>query len=146
MEGLTHLSSAYGVPYAAGGLTLALYLALRKVWSQQEDLIASVFAAAAIITYYWFRLPAMFGIGAPEMAIVVDVSGWLPVWSATALRIFELTAFSWLMVGRTGKRRAWELPPPIADKSSDPTSVGEPTSYMAPSYLMRSKATSSSSG
>ena len=114
MEGLSHLHVAYGVPYAAAGVTLVLYFAVRKMWPQHENLIASVFAAAAIITYYWFRLPPIFGIGNPEAAMIADVSRSLPAWSATALRVFELVAFGWLMVLRTGKRRAWELPPPIA--------------------------------
>jgi hypothetical protein len=99
-----------------GGLTLAIYLALRKAWPKKEDLIASVFAAAAIMTYYWFRLPPIFGIDAPDAAMIVDISPWLPAWSATGLRIFELIAFSWLMVVRNGKRQAWETPPPIAER------------------------------
>lgn len=117
-QGISHLHLAYGIPFTAGGMTLALYLGLRTVWSKHEDLIANVFAASAIMTYYWFRLPPIFGIGDPAAAIIVDISAWLPPWSATALRIFELAAFGWLMVGRTGKRRAWETPPPTAEKSS----------------------------
>jgi NAD-dependent dihydropyrimidine dehydrogenase PreA subunit len=114
-EGIRHLHMVYAMPYTMGGLTLALYLALRTVWCKQEDLIASVFAASAIMTYYWFRLPPMFGIGDPDAAMIVDISGWLPSWSATALRMFELFTFSWLMVGRTEKRRAWEMPLPTAE-------------------------------
>lgn len=117
-EGLSHLHTVYAIPYTTGGLTLVLFLALRAVWSKQEDLISRVFAASAIITYYWFRLPSMFGIGDPDAAMIVDISPWLPSWSAAALRILELFAFSWLMVGRTEKRRAWETRPAIAQKSS----------------------------
>ena len=112
-EGFSHLHVVYAIPYGAGALTLAIYLAVRRVWPAKEGLIASVFAASAIITYYWFRLPPVFGIGAPDAAMIVDISPWLPAWSATGLRIFALVAFSWLMVGRTGKRRAWETPPPV---------------------------------
>ena len=113
-EGISQIHTVYAIPYVVGGLTLALYLALRRAWPKQEDLLASVFAASAIMTYYWFRLPQMFGIGDPDAAMFVDISGWLPWWSATALRIFELCAFGWLMVGRTERRRAWETPLPIA--------------------------------
>jgi hypothetical protein len=104
---------AFAIPYGVGCLTLAIYLALRKAWPVKEELIAGVFAASAIITYYWFRLPPIFGIDAPDAAMIVDISPWLPAWSATGLHIFTLVAFSWLMVGRIGKRRAWETPPPI---------------------------------
>jgi hypothetical protein len=122
-EGFSHLHIAYGIPFSAGGLTLAVYLALRKAWPRQAALTTSVFAATAIITYYWFRLPPVFGIGDSDAAMIVDISPWLPAWSATALRIFALVAFSWLIVGRTA-RRAWEKRPPIAELSiADPPSV-----------------------
>ncbi len=117
-EGIDHLHVAYGIPWLAGGLTLTLHLALRRAWPKQEDLIGRVFAAAAIITYYWYRLPPVFGIGNPDAAMVVDLSPWLPAWSATALRVFEMVAFGWLILGRTGKRRTWETPPPSAEESS----------------------------
>jgi hypothetical protein len=110
-EGFNALHIAYGIPYAAGGLTLGLYLVLRMAWPRGEELIGSVFAAAAIITYYWFRLPPIFGIGNPDVAIV-NLSALLPAWSATAMRITAILAFGWLMVGRTGFSRAWETPPP----------------------------------
>jgi hypothetical protein len=119
MNGFTHLSLAYGLPYLAGGFTLALYLAVRKAWPMRDPLIGSVFAASAIITYYWFRLPPIFGIGDPAKAMVVDVSRWLPSWSAMALRTFELVTFSWLMVVRASRHRAWELPLPVASHLSE---------------------------
>ncbi|MBC8353610.1 MAG: hypothetical protein H8E66_16545 [Planctomycetes bacterium] len=124
-DGFSHLHIAYGIPFAGGGATLMVYLILRTVLPTLEHLIASVFAAAAIITYYWFRLPPVFGIGAPDAAMIVDISAWLPTWSATALRILTFLAFGWLMVVRTGWR-AWETPPPSGDGSSviktlDPT-------------------------
>lgn len=114
-DGINHLHVAYGIPYAAGGLTLALYLVLRQARPNQEDSIGRVFAASAIVTYYWFRLPPMFGIGDADAAMLVDISPWLPSWSATTLRMFAFIAFGWLMVVRTGKRRAWEIHPPTAE-------------------------------
>ncbi len=126
MDGFNHLPLAYGLPCLAGGLTLTLYLAVRKAWPRQDDLIGSIFAASAIITYYWFRLPPIFGIGDPAKAMIVDVSRWLPSWSATALRLFELVAFSWLMLRGAGRRRAWELPLPILNHSSGHTRVAAP--------------------
>jgi hypothetical protein len=113
MDGFAHLPLAYGLPYLAGALTLALYLAARKGWPKREPLTGSLFAAAAIIIYYWFRLPPIFGIGDPAKAMIVDVSRWLPSWSTTTLRFFELVAFSWLMVGKVSRHRAWELPLPV---------------------------------
>ncbi|MDP6466668.1 MAG: hypothetical protein QF918_02955 [Pirellulaceae bacterium] len=124
-EGFNHLHIAYGIPFAGGGTTLAVFLLLRWALPTREHLTGSVFAAAAIITYYWFRLPPVFGIGTPDAAMIVDISESLPAWSAIALRIFAFVAFGWLMVVRTG-RRAWETPPPSENGSSIVTTL-EPT-------------------
>ena len=91
-EGVSHLHVAYAIPFSVGALTLVVYLLLCKALPKKDNLITSVFAASAIITYYWFRLPPIFGIGASEAAMIIDLSPWLPAWSETALRIFELVA------------------------------------------------------
>ena len=116
-EGVKHLHLVYGIPCAAGMLTLGVYLVLRKAWTNQEHLFGRVFAAAAAATYYWYRLPAMFGIDDPNAAMIVDISEWLAPWSATGLRMFEVALIGWLMVVRAGKRRAWEIGPPVLETS-----------------------------
>jgi hypothetical protein len=78
-------------------------------------LISSLFAAAAIIVYYWFRLPAVFGIGDPAAAMIVDISSSLPAWSAAALRVFTIVFFGWLMVGRQSVSRAWGIRPVVVE-------------------------------
>ena len=122
-EGFSHLHVAYGIPFSAGVLTLAIYLVLTNAWPKQQPLVSRVFAATAIITYYWFRLPPVFGIGDPAAAMIVDVSPWMPAWSATALRISAIIIFGWLMVVRTGNRRSWETAPLIEISPSE----GAPT-------------------
>ena len=37
--------------------------------------IVTFFAAAAIIAYYWFRLPPVFGISASDSAVYLQLSG-----------------------------------------------------------------------
>ena len=120
-EGFGHLNLASGIPSDSGLVTVGLYLALRKAWPKHKYQIASAFAAAAIIIYYWFRLPPVFGIGDPEAAMIADVSPWLPTWSALAMRICVVIVFAWLMVGRKGRRRAWEARPPVGE---NPNRVG----------------------
>ncbi|MDP6443595.1 MAG: hypothetical protein QGG36_19105 [Pirellulaceae bacterium] len=107
-DGVRHLHIAYGIPYAAASLSLVVYVTLCGVRPKQEDLITGIFATAAISTYYWFRLPPVFGIGDPDAAMIVDMSPWLPTWSATALRVIALGVFGWLMLARTNRRRAWQ--------------------------------------
>ncbi|MBI2479520.1 MAG: hypothetical protein HYV60_13060, partial [Planctomycetia bacterium] len=126
-DGFNHLHIAYGISIAAGSATLTVYLLLRSASPTREQLTASIFAAAAVITYYWFRLPPVFGIGAPDAAMIVDISEWLPVWSATAMRIFTSVAFGWLMIVRSGWR-AWETAPPSRNGSSLLTYLEPPIS------------------
>ena len=110
-EGIHHVGMVYTIPYLAACVTLALYLGLRTVWWKQEPLIASIFAAAAVTTYYWFRLPPIFGIGDHNAAMIADISGHLPSSAATAVRVLELLVLGWLILRRSQKRRAWERPP-----------------------------------
>ncbi|MCP4170115.1 MAG: hypothetical protein GY758_04995 [Fuerstiella sp.] len=123
-EGVRHLHIIYGVPYSAGALTLALFLVLRRIRPKEDELFVRMFAAAAIITYYWFRLPSIFGIGDASAALIVDVSPWLPSWSTTALRISVLVVFTWLMVIREGKQRAWEIHPATVQTLNIPAGEG----------------------
>jgi hypothetical protein len=96
-DGFANLAVVYGLPYAAGCVTPLMYLALRLVWARQERLFISIFAAAAIIIYYWFRLPPVFGMGAPASAMIVDISPWLPAWSAVALRLWSGVGITFLL-------------------------------------------------
>lgn len=114
-EGFRNLGVAYGTPFSAGIVTLSIYLLLRILWPRRERTISHVFAAAAVMTYYWFRLPPIFGIGNHDAAMIVDVSASWPSWSAAALRGLEIVAFSWVFFGRASPRRAWEAAPPPAE-------------------------------
>jgi hypothetical protein len=125
-DGFAHLHQTYGIPYTAGGLTLLVYFALRKVWPRQEKLISSIFAATAISVYYWYRLPPVFGIGNADLAMIVDISDRLPAWTTAALRTFVLLSFGWLMIARPGKRRAWETHPLPVKSPSNKKAVENP--------------------
>lgn len=115
-DGLSQLHVAYGLPYAAGVLTLLIYAGLRRFLPERAPLMDRIFAAAAIITYYWFRLPPVFGIGDPVAAMVVDISSHLPSWSATALRALVIVTFSYLLIVPAGRKRAWEVHPASAER------------------------------
>ncbi len=117
-EGFANLNLAYGIPYASGLITLVLFLILRGIIPTQTKLLTSIFAASAIIIYYWFRLPPMFGIGDPNAAMMLDISPYLPEWSATAMRISMIIVFTWMIVGRRNVRSAWETKPAIIEKSA----------------------------
>ena len=64
--GLTEVISAYFWPCAGALVSLAVYVALRA-WAcrsrTDRALLVKVFAATAVSTYYWYRIPALAGFG-----------------------------------------------------------------------------------
>lgn len=130
-EGFSHLPEAYGVPYLGFVLSLGLYFALRRVVPEaHRSLLNRSFAAAAIILYYWFRLPPVFGFAENPAVAIVDLHTVLPGWTPVVLRILAIATFAWALVGRNSGRRAWEVRPPFAAAgrnagSVKPASVGE---------------------
>ena len=81
VEGWQHLQSIYGLPFAALAVTLSLYFLIKLVLpSLSNSKLISIFAAAAVSCYYWFRLPALFGFGVfPGDGMLVDLSGVLQI-------------------------------------------------------------------
>jgi len=64
-----------------------------------------LFAMAAIATYYWFRLPMLFGYAElPNNSMLIDLTGVLPGWFPQALQVATTAFFAWFMLFRDGKR------------------------------------------
>ena len=114
-EGFRNLHTAYGIPYGLGAASLVVFLLLRQAMPNQRELLARVFAAAAISIYYWFKLPAIFGYGSnPAAAMITDVHMHFPYWVEHVLQAAGIVIFGWMLVLRNGKRRGWEIRPPFA--------------------------------
>ncbi len=121
-EGLSNLVGTYLLPLASAGATLAVYaLLISSMPLQRRRTIDRLFAAAAISTYYWFRIPALIGFGAfPGDGMLLDLSGTIPpqvVWVfCVVLTIFWV----WWIAGRRNGLRPWMVRPPFEDQSSSP--------------------------
>ena len=117
---LGHALSVFALPLSGLAVTLTLYLALsRIVPARHQRRLVATFAAAAVSCYYWYRLPALFGLGAlGDDGLLLDLRA---VVSAPAIRLATLgTAaffFYWL-VGREPNRRSWLVRPPYALRQS----------------------------
>ncbi len=108
-EGWRHLGDAYGPPFLGLLATLVPFVILRRVipW-HHEWRLARVFGAAAISCFFWFRLPAFFGMGVhPGDGLIVDLSGTLPDWTRIAMRVVTTGFFGWWLVVRGDGTRAW---------------------------------------
>ncbi len=109
------IGRAFGMPFAGLAATLAVYLVLRRLAPQREDLLTRIFGAAAVSCYYWFRLPMLVGLGRfPGEGVLVDLSDWLPAWTPLAMHAITTAVFFWWIVIAPVRRRSWAVRPPIA--------------------------------
>ncbi len=104
--------TVYEYPLLGGLITLLLYLILKKRFRENKKLVVNFFAAAAVSCYYWFRLPQLLGFSNLESnGILVNLTGYLPVWSMTILNLATTIFFVWWMVIANKRDRSWSVRP-----------------------------------
>jgi len=111
--GLQDVVVAYGMPLLGAAVTLTAYLILKETATgiSRERLIR-VFGAAAVICYYWFRLPALCGFSVfAGDGVLLDLSRTLPDTFPWLCRIVSTTVLAVWMLDDNGARR-WMLRPP----------------------------------
>lgn len=104
-----YLAQAYLWPLAAGAATLAAFAGLYAATPALRRWSVSVWAAAAISVYYWFKLPVMLGLEGSHP--LVDAGGVLPAWTVWPARIAPALFFAWLLVLRRGHAGHWATRP-----------------------------------
>jgi hypothetical protein len=109
---------AFGLPWATMAVTLVAYLLLRKFLPKgQETLLTSLFAAASISCYYWYRIPSLVGYGLfPQDGLLVDLTQTLPLWSIMAAQVAAVAFFGWWLVLRNPELSVWAIRPPFEVK------------------------------
>jgi hypothetical protein len=117
-SGWNHLLFVYGIPVLSAIISLDVYLILKQfVFHEGRKLLVSLFAAAAVSCYYWFRLPQLLGFNVINTnGTLIDLSNVLPVWTPIVLNIITTTFFIWWMVIRDKSKRAWSIRPAYAKK------------------------------
>lgn len=117
-EGWNHLASAYGLPFAGLVLSLGLFYFLYQILpAKRTTLLVKIFATAAVIIYYWYRLPALFGWGLfPGDGMLVNLSSQLPNWTPIAFQLVSLLFFGWWILIRKEVEHSWLQRPPFFKK------------------------------
>jgi hypothetical protein len=117
-QGWYNLEIVYGYPLLGAAITLFLYFFLNWFFQiKNKRIIISLFAAAAVSCYYWFRLPILFGFGKLDTnGMLVDLSKSLPAWSMTILTLVTTGFFLWWIVIRKKSKISWSVRPAYADK------------------------------
>ncbi len=109
---------AFGLPWLTLAVTLTAFVLLRKFLPKsRETLMVSVFAAASISCYYWYRIPSLVGYGLfPQDGLLVDLTQTLPLWSIMAAQVAAVSFFGWWLVLRNPEPAVWAVRPPFLVK------------------------------
>lgn len=93
--------TTYAWPFAGMAISLIAYLFLLKTLRISQARLTGVFAALAISTYYWFRIPMLFGFGRfGHDGCLIDVSGGTPVAVIFGLQVSVILLIAlWLVRG-----------------------------------------------
>ena len=123
-SGLSNFSSlpeVYIMPWTGLFITLVIYLILtRTLPTAFEKKLNSVFAAAAVSCYYWFRIPSLFGFGIfAKDGLLLDLKTTIPGWTVYLVTTgFTLFFFYWLVI-RKANRISWLIRPQYAAKQKN---------------------------
>ena len=113
-EGLKHIILTYAYPLTAMTISLVIFLLMKKAFAKKyEIIIIDLFATASISIYYWYRLPALFGLGIfPGDGMLVDLSHSLPTWFPRILQISTTVFFIWWIIFNKKEMASWLIRPP----------------------------------
>jgi ferredoxin len=114
----SQLGWCYGVPLLGALASLLMFLAARElVPVKHYPTLVRSFAAAAVSCYYWFRLPALVGMGVfPGEGALVDLSEELPAELPLLSGIVTTGFFGWWLVLRRAHRREWLVRPALVER------------------------------
>ncbi|MCC6148632.1 MAG: ferredoxin [Planctomycetes bacterium] len=120
-QGFMNLHIAYGFPFAAMAASLLMFLGLRALLQPSlQRTLTRVFAAAAVIVYYWFKAPVMLGFGADPASAIIDLHQVLPTSTPEILRAICILAFSYLLVLKRHAGRVWAAKPLDVQRGTQP--------------------------
>lgn len=115
---LMDCAKAFGLPWGTLAITLAAFVLLRKFLPKnRETQLTSLFAAASISCYYWYRIPSLFGYGLfPGDGELVNLTQTLPLWSIMAAQVAAVAFFGYWLLFRNPEPSVWMARPPFERK------------------------------
>ncbi len=111
-QGFYNLHVAYGFPLAAMAASLCAFMGVRAMLKPDyHRTLVRVFAAAAVIVYYWFKAPVMLGFGADPSSSLIDLHSVLPASTPVIMRAACIALFGFLLVLKPHAGRVWAARP-----------------------------------
>ncbi len=112
---VSHYLYAYLWPLGGALVSLAVYtICYRWIVTTKSgrDILIKVFATAAVSTYYWFRIPALVGLGPFHgTGMLYDLTAILPTWSEHLSHMVSTAFFVWFMLLRRNPGASWMIRP-----------------------------------
>ena len=110
------IAAAYLWPFGGALVSFAAFKAIRRLLAGTPGasrILQRVFAAAAVSTYYWYRIPALTGFD-PRSGVLWDLTAVLPAWFPLASHMATTAFFFWFLVIRQVKGASWQKRPAFA--------------------------------
>jgi fatty acid desaturase len=121
LKGLPLIIAMYSFPLLGAAATLILFLLLKRVVIKiKEATLISIFAAAAVACYYWFRIPSLIGFSVYDTdGMLVNLKGVLPLWTVYIMVACSTLFFFWWIVLRSANQQSWVIRPEYAITKAD---------------------------
>jgi len=112
-------TTAFAWPFGGFVVSYLAFSALMRIVPRRNYMfLIRIFAMAAVATYYWFRLPMLFGYAElPNNSTLIDLTGVLPVWFPEASQVATTVFFAWFMLLRKSKR-SWTVRPAYSEAAA----------------------------
>lgn len=110
--------SVYQLPLIGLVTSSIVYIiASMMVPSKYEHRLISVFAAAGVSCYYWYRIPALIGFGKfGNDGLLYNLTELIPGWTMPIINIATTVFFFYFLVFRKQNNQSWIIRPPFASK------------------------------
>ncbi|WP_301928118.1 hypothetical protein [Ferruginibacter sp.] len=121
LTGLQLIAAMYNFPLLAAAATLVLFILLKKIVGKiNQAILISIFAAAAVACYYWFRIPSLIGFGMYHTdGMLINLRGVLPEWMVDGMVAASTLFFFWWIVFRKTNQQSWVIRPQYALHKED---------------------------
>ena len=108
----------YKLPLLGLVLTLTLYIIISQLLqSKNNRILISIFAAASVSCYYWYRIPSLFGFGNfATDGLLINLHEQVSSWIITVITSFTTIFFFYWLVIRKQNKKSWVIRPRYASK------------------------------
>lgn len=126
--GTPEIINAYAWPFGGAVVSYVVFKVVEQRFVTTKNgrkMLGKIFAAAAVSTYYWYRIPALTGFD-PRSGLLYDVTDVLPYWFPWASHFVTTSFFFWFLVLRPTAGVSWLKRPVFAQTQTQMQAQSQP--------------------